>query len=276
MGTLYVVATPIGNLEDITLRALRILGSVGLIVAEDTRTTRKLLTHHGLHAPLLSYNEHNTAQRVPRILRVLETGDVALVSEAGVPGVSDPGQALVSAAAERGVPVVPIPGPSAVTSALAAAGLPADAFLFVGFLPRAKSQRVALLRSLAGERRTMVVFETPYRLRAALRDLLAALGDRPLAVCREMTKLHEEVFRGSVAGAIERFDEPRGEFVLVVAGAQAPPSGVEVNIEAVRRELAALKAQGRSGRDAVAEVAAVHPISRREAYRLWLELAPEA
>ena len=276
MGTLYVVATPIGNLEDITLRALRILGSVGLIVAEDTRTTRKLLARHRLHVPLLSYNEHNAAQRAPRILRVLETDDVALVSEAGVPGVSDPGQALVSVAADRGVPVVPIPGPSAVTAALAVAGLPADAFVFVGFLPRVKSQRVALLRSLASERRTLVVFETPHRLRAALRDLLAVLGDRPLAVCRELTKLHEEVFRGSVAGAIERFAEPRGEFVLVLAGAQAPRSGVEVDLDAVRKELAALKAEGRSGRDAVTSVVTAYDISRREAYRLWLELAPKA
>ena len=272
MGTLYVVATPIGNLEDITLRALRILGSVTLIVAEDTRTTRKLLARYEIRVPLLSYDEHSAARRVPRILRQLETIDVALVSEAGVPGVSDPGPSLVRAAFAQGVSVVTVPGPSAVTAALAVAGRPADAFVFVGFPPRAKRERLALLRSLADEQRTLVLFEAPHRLQATLKDLLAALGDRELAVCREMTKLHEDIFRGSVAGAVEQFTDPRGEFVLVVAGADDSPSGQQLDLEEVRRELAALKAKGRSGRDAVAEVAAVHSISRRDAYRLWLEL----
>ncbi len=272
MGTLYVVATPIGNLKDITLRALEVLKTVGLVVAEDTRTTRKLLSHFQISVPLLSYNEHNAAQRSPRILRQLESGDAALVSEAGVPAISDPGRDLVTMAAARGVRVVPVPGPSALTAALAISGLPADSFTFLGFPPRRRSHRVALLRSVAHQRQTLVIFEAPHRVRATLEDLLAELGDRPMVVCREMTKLYEEVFRGSISQANERFSEPRGEFVLVVAGADTSAASDTVDREAARRELADLKAAGRSGRDAVAEVAVTFDISRRHAYRLWLEL----
>ena len=272
MGTLYVVATPIGNLEDITLRALQVLREVGLVISEDTRTTRKLLNRYKIAVPQISYTEHSSRQRTPRILRHLESADAALVSEAGMPGVSDPGRALVSAAATRGIRVVPLPGPSALTAALAASGLPGDSLTFIGFPPRRRNERTALLRSLSSHQRTLVIFEAPHRLRATLADLLATLGDRPMAVCREMTKLHEEIFHGTVSQAMDRFSAPRGEFVLVVRGAQTPRPEESVDLDAVRRDLSDLKRAGSTGRDAVAAVAAAHDISRRHAYRLWLEL----
>jgi len=233
MAELYLVATPIGNLEDITLRALRVLREVDLIAAEDTRTARKLLSHHGIRARLLSYNDHNKQARIPRILAALRQGAVALVSEAGMPGISDPGQDLVAAAAEAGFPVVPIPGPSAVTAALAVSGLPTRQFTYLGFLPRRAGERRRLLASLAAEPRTIVAFESPHRLRPALADLLAVFGDRRIAVCRELTKAFEEVFRGRISDALERFPEPRGEFTLVIEGASTdvgaasgrPPAG---------------------------------------------------
>ncbi len=272
MGTLYIVATPIGNLEDITLRALQVLKQVGLVISEDTRTTRKLLNRYKIAVPQISYTEHSASQRVSRILRHLESADAALVSEAGVPGVSDPGRALVSAAAARGIRVVPVPGPSALTAALAVSGLPGDSFTFLGFPPRRRNERTALLRSLASQQQTLVLFEAPHRVRATLADLLATLGDRPMTVCREMTKLHEEIFHGTISQAVERFGEPRGEFVLVVQGAHRPRPEESVDLDAVRRELSDLQGAGYTGRDAVAAVAATHHISRRHAYRLWLEL----
>ena len=204
-GTLYVVATPIGNMEDVTLRAARVLGEVSLIAAEDTRQTRKLLAHLGLHTRMLSYNEHNAAQRTPRILRVVLEDDVALVSDAGVPIVSDPGAGLVRAAAEQGTVVVPIPGPSAVTAALAAAGMPADAFHFLGFPPRARGARTALITRYEHAPETLILFEAPHRLRATLEDLRVVLGDRPIVVCRELTKLHEELFHGTPSEALDHF-----------------------------------------------------------------------
>ena len=269
-GTLYVVATPIGNLEDITARAARVLGEVGLVAAEDTRQTRKLLTHLGLAKRLVSYNEHNSSQRTPRILRALLKEDVALVSDAGVPVVSDPGAGLIRAAAEQGTVVVAVPGPSAVTTALAAAGMNADSFRFAGFPPRARKARRQLLASLEAERSTLVLFEAPHRLRAMLEDVQATLGDRPIAVCRELTKLHEEVFRGTAAEAIEHFDRPRGELVIVIEGARAREQ-TPVDEAGARLALATLRARGSTRRDAVAEVTDAFGVSRREAYRMWLE-----
>ena len=255
-GTLYVVATPIGNLEDVTLRAARVLGEVSLIAAEDTRRTRKLLTHLGLHTRMLSYNEHNAAQRTPRILRAVLEDDVALVSDAGVPIVSDPGAGLVRAAAEQGTVVVPIPGPSAVTAALAAAGMPANAFHFLGFPPRARGARTALI--------------TPHRLRATLEDLRVVLGDRPIVVCRELTKLHEELFHGTPSEALDHFDAPRGEIVIVVAGAEAG-RGREADATAAGEAIARLKAAGATRRDTTEQVVDAYGISRRDAYRMWLQ-----
>lgn len=218
MPTLYVVATPIGNLEDITLRALRILGEVDLIAAEDTRKTKRLLAKYGINTKLTSYHQHSKAGKTSYLLRELSGKDVALVSEAGVPTISDPGGGLVRAAIEEGIPVVSVPGPSAVATALAVSGMAADRFLFLGFLPRKKGERRRLLASVADEPLTIVAFESPHRLCRALTDILEVLGDRRVAIGRELTKLHEEVFRGTVSEAIEHFAKPRGEFTLVIEG----------------------------------------------------------
>ncbi|HAZ31601.1 MAG TPA: 16S rRNA (cytidine(1402)-2'-O)-methyltransferase [Dehalococcoidia bacterium] len=223
MSTLYVVATPIGNLEDVTLRAIRVLRDVGLIAAEDTRRTKRLLSAHQIKTPLTSFHEHNKRAKLPHLLRALEHGDVALVSEAGMPGINDPGYDLVLAAVDRDVKVVPVPGPSAIPAALAVSGLTTEQFIHLGFLPRKKGARRKLLQSIAAEPRTIVAFETPHRLRSALGDLGEVLGERRLAICREMTKLHEEIFRGTVSQAIEHFAKPRGEFTLVIEGKAREP-----------------------------------------------------
>ena len=270
MPALYVVATPIGNLEDITLRALRVLGEVDLIAAEDTRVTRKLLSRHDIHTPLTSYHEHNWRRKLPELLATLEEKDIALVSDAGTPGIADPGAELVWAAGEAGVQVASVPGPSALTSAVAVSGLAADQFVYLGFLPRRRGERRRLAASLATERRTLVAFEAPHRLRAALQDLLEALGDRRVAVVRELTKLHEEVFRGSLSRALERFEAPRGEITLVIEGAacaEAAPSPSEA-----RELLAAYREAGLGAKESVGRVAAVSGVSRRQAYRIWLQL----
>ena len=274
MPDLYVVATPIGNLEDITLRALRILGEVGLIAAEDTRVTRKLLARHEIDTPMTSYHEHNKRRKLPSLMSALETQDVALVSDAGTPGVSDPGYEFVRAASEAGVRVIPVPGPSAVTSALAVSGLPADQFVYIGFLPRRRGDRVRLLESLVSEQRSVVALEAPHRLRASLEDLLAKLGDRNMTVTRELTKLHEEVFRGSVSDALERFLEPRGEFTLVIEG--ATESNTSASPEEARRLLVGFRKEGLGAKESVARAAGESGLPRREVYRLWLELAGAA
>ena len=269
MSTLYVVATPIGNLEDITLRALRVLGEVDLIAAEDTRVTRKLLARYDIHTRMTSYHEHSKLTKLPTLLAALEEADVALVSDAGMPGISDPGYELVRAAAEAGVPVVPIPGPSAVTSAIAVAGLPVDQYVYLGFLPRKRAERRRLLESLASETRTLVAFETPHRLKPALKDALETLGDRRISVCRELSKLHEEVFRGAVSAALNHFAEPKGEITLVIeGGAKVRASGDRGE---ARVKLRALRAEGRGAKESVALVAEESGLSRREAYRLWLQ-----
>ena len=270
MGTLFLVATPIGNLEDVTLRALNVLRAVSLVAAEDTRTARKLLAHYEIHARLVSYNEHNMRERTPRLMRALEMDDVALVSEAGMPGVSDPGYELTVAALAAGHEVSPIPGASASVSAVAASGLPSRQFTFVGFLPRRSVERRRLFESLAGERRTLVAFESPHRLRRALEDIRAALGERRIAVCRELTKLHEEIFRGTLSEAIEHFAEPRGEFTLVVEG--APEAAAEATDDDLRAELRRLRTLGASARDAAAEVARRTGEPRRRVYALSLEI----
>jgi 16S rRNA (cytidine1402-2'-O)-methyltransferase len=218
MPILYVIATPIGNLEDISLRALRLLGEVKLIAAEDTRKTRRLLNAYNIVTPLTSYHEHSKRAKLDYLLGQLEKEDLALVSEAGMPGLSDPGYDLIVAAVGRGNPVVPIPGASAAITALVVSGLPTDQFVYVGFLPRRKGQRQRLLNSIVDEPRTIVAFETPHRLREALTDIEEILGDRRVSVCRELTKVHEEIFRGRVSQAREHFIEPRGEFSLAIEG----------------------------------------------------------
>lgn len=273
MPTLYVVGTPIGNLEDISARALRVLRGVALIAAEDTRTTRKLLARHHIVTPLASFHEHSSERRTSALLEALQEGDVALVSDAGTPGVSDPGAALVAAAAARGVSVVAVPGPSAVTSAVAVSGLSGDQFIFLGFLPRRQKERRTLLQSVARQERTVVALEAPHRLRAALADVLEVLGDRRLAVCRELTKLHEEVFRGTVREALDRFATPRGEFTLVVEGAAASRRADELDDQWARAELRRLRELGRGAREAVRDVAGVSGLPRRQVYDLWLGVA---
>jgi len=215
---LYVIATPIGNLEDISLRALCLLREVKLIAAEDTRTTRRLLTAYDIKTPLTSYHEHSKRAKLDYLLDYLEKEDLALVSEAGMPGLSDPGYELIVAAIGCGISVIPIPGASAVITALVVSGLPTDQFVYVGFLPRRKGQRQRLLNSIAEERRTVVAFETRHRLTEVLNEIEEILGDRRLCVCRELTKVHEEIFRGRVSQAREHFAEPRGEFSLVIEG----------------------------------------------------------
>ena len=271
MPTLFIVSTPIGNLEDITLRALRILREVGLIAAEDTRVTRKLLSHYDIHSPLTSFNEHNQSSRLPELLSSLEEMDVALVSDAGTPGVNDPGQALVQAASEVGIEVVAVPGASAVTSAVAVSGLVEEAFVYLGFLPRKKGERTKLLESLAREQRPIVAFETPRRLRQSLQDILEILGDRPIAVCREMTKLHEEVFHGAVSEAIEYFQQPRGEFTLVLEGGNDRYQDDNASEEMAQSLLEELRGQGSGAKHAVEHVTAVTGMSRRQVYRMWLD-----
>lgn len=271
MGTLYLVATPIGNLEDISLRALRVLREAHLIAAEDTRHTRKLLDRHDIHRPIVSYHEHNKQGRNPEILEALELGDVALVSDAGTPGLSDPGYELVRSAIESGFQVSPIPGPSAPITALIASGLPTDGFVFVGYLPRRSADRLRLLTSVAGEARTLIAFEAPHRLRRSLDDLVTALGEaRQAAVCRELTKVHEEILRGSLGEIRAHFErvEPRGEFTLVMAGA---PVVSAWESDQVRSALAAKMGSGMSPTQAARIVAAEAGWTRREVYRLAVE-----
>ena len=268
-GTLYVVATPIGNLEDLTPRAARILGEVALVAAEDTRQTRKLLSYLGLSTRTVSYNQHNARQRAPMLFGALSEGDVALVTDAGAPGVSDPGSELVAGAATRGYTIVSVPGPSAVTAALAVAGFPADVFHFLGFLPRTTKARRSALTRVSSLRSTLVLFEAPHRLLATLAAIAEALGDRRVAVCREMTKVHEEVFRGTVREAIARFATPRGEFTLVIEGAPDASVGEPPAVEEVAAAMAAARASGLSRRDAAVKVSSDLGVQRRAAYSAW-------
>ncbi|MEL7562193.1 16S rRNA (cytidine(1402)-2'-O)-methyltransferase [Dehalogenimonas sp. 4OHTPN] len=271
MPTLYVVATPIGNLEDITVRAMRVLRDASLIAAEDTRRTLKLLNALGIKKALTSYYEHNKLSKLDYILGQLEKGDVALVSDAGTPGIADPGAELIAAAIGRGFLVEAVPGPSAVMAALSVSGLPAAEFRFVAFLPRKAGERSAVLAKLAADQATLVFLEAPHRLRATLAALIESLSDRKAAVCRELTKLHEEVFRGRLSEALEHFTEPRGEFVLVVEGAKTAEREPVLD-ETVINRLRLMKAKGITARDAVDEVASDSGLSRKEIYGAWLEL----
>ena len=269
MSALYVIATPIGNLEDISLRALRLLGQVSLIAAEDTRTTRNLLRAYNIKASLTSYHEHNKQEKLGYLLDCLKEGDVALVSDAGMPGLSDTGYELIAAAIKDGIPVVPVPGASAVLVGLIASGLPADQFVYLGFLPRRSEERRRLLKSISDEPRTLIVFEAPHRLLRTLKDVCDILGDREMAVCRELTKVHEEIYRGTVSQAIEHFVNPRGEFTLIFRGKieQKP----EVN-EHIIEELRRLHGEGYSARKAVMEISQIYGVSRNKLYQAWLKI----
>jgi 16S rRNA (cytidine1402-2'-O)-methyltransferase len=273
MGTLYVVATPIGNLEDMTLRALRVLREVEVVLAEDTRRTRTLLIRHDVRKRPRSLHAHNEAQRSREVLEALARGSsVALVSDSGTPLISDPGERLVTAVIAAGHPVVPVPGPSAVLSALVASGLPTAPFLFLGFLPRRRKEREELLDGLRSRTETLVLFESPRRLAGTLGRLQEALGDRPACVARELTKLHEEVARGSLRELAERFAEgTRGEVTVVIGG--APPGGPSpLDEETLDAEIGRLLATGKSAREIAAALAPRAGLPKRQIYARVLAL----
>lgn len=263
---LYVVGTPIGNLEDITLRALRVLKSVQLIAAEDTRKARVLLDHYQIETPLTSYFEGNERRKLSMILAALEQGDVALISEAGMPGISDPGYPLIRAAIDAGVTITPVPGPSAHTAALVVSGLPTDRFLFVGFLPRKKPQPA--LTSLSAVDATLIFYEAPHRLVQTLQAMLDIFGNRGIAICRELTKLYEEVWRGDLQNALTwaTANPLRGEFTLVVEGAS--PEDAVWDKSQVQAALHEHMAAGLSRSQAAREVASLSGWPRREVYNL--------
>lgn len=280
MGTLYVVATPIGNLEDITLRALRILREVRLIAAEDTRHTRRLLERYDITTPTISYHEHNKLTRRDTLIGTLAEGDVALVSDAGTPAINDPGYELIVAAIEAGFPVSPVPGPAAPIAALVASGLPTAQWTYLGFLPSKRSERRAFLEEAATLSTTLLCFETPHRLREALADIQAVFGSRRVCVAREITKLHEEFVRGTVGDAIAHFAEhaPRGEFVLVIEGYVAPPAPdapADNWQDLALARLQELQAEGVAGSAAAKRVAKELGVARSEVYGLWVGLGSE-
>ncbi|HEY7699973.1 MAG TPA: 16S rRNA (cytidine(1402)-2'-O)-methyltransferase [Vicinamibacteria bacterium] len=274
-ATLYVVATPIGNLGDVSLRALEVLRSVALIACEDTRTTRTLLARHGIKTRTISYHEHNEKSRAAELASRLEGGDdIALVSDAGTPGISDPGYRLVAAARQKGIPVRAVPGPSAVLAALSVSGLPTSSFCFYGFLPRRGSARLQAIESLATSTRTAVLFESPQRARALLEELAERLGPRPAFLAREITKIHEEHRAGSLAELASwvREKPPRGELTLVIEG--APRRTTSLPAAAVQQRFAALTAQGLKRRQAVKVLAEETGLPSRLLYRRLLR--PEA
>ncbi|AFZ25981.1 putative S-adenosylmethionine-dependent methyltransferase, YraL family [Cylindrospermum stagnale PCC 7417] len=273
-GTLYVVGTPIGNLEDMTFRAVRILQTVDLIAAEDTRHTGKLLQHFQVKTPQMSYHEHNRHSRVPELIELLvDNKAIALVSDAGMPGISDPGYELVIACIEAGIRVVPIPGASAAITALSASGLPTDRFSFEGFLPAKGQQRREHLESLQAESRTLIFYESPHRLRETLQDLGEVWGsDRQIVLARELTKLYEEFWRGTIAEAIALYSqrEPQGEYTLLVAG--NPPSQLQLTEAQLKAELQQIMKQGISRSQASRQLAKSTSISRRHLYQLALSI----
>jgi 16S rRNA (cytidine1402-2'-O)-methyltransferase len=272
-GRLYLVATPIGNLEDITLRALRVLGEADLVACEDTRQTRKLFDRHGIDSPLVSYHEHNEHERAPELVEKIEQGaTVALVSDAGMPLVSDPGRHLVQMCVERRIPVIPIPGPSAFVAALAASGLDTAEFLFAGFLPARAGERARKLRELAAEPRTMVFYEAPHRLAATLRAALEILGDRQAVVARELTKIHEEFRRGRLSELAAHFEsgEPRGEITLLIAPADAQAGAAAETALSLAGRVAELEREGLDRKAALKQAARERGLPKREAYRRLL------
>ncbi len=277
VGTLYIVRTPIGNLEDITLRALRILQDVDLSAAEDTRHTRKLLSAYDIHTTLTSYFEHNEAQKSTYLLQRLLNGEsVALVSDAGTPGISDPGYQVIVAAIAQNVPVVPIPGPSALVTALSVAGLPFDNFVFIGFLHNKRSIRIKKLQELQHESKTLVCYASPHTLLRTLADIHEIFGNRRIVVTRELTKKFEEIVRGDVETSIKHFTQKssiKGEFTLVIAGAQKHETAA-LNAEDILTELQKVMAEQEcSKRDAVRYVAKQFEISKNEVYAISLQLS---
>jgi 16S rRNA (cytidine1402-2'-O)-methyltransferase len=274
-ATLYLVGTPIGNLEDMTFRAVRVLQEVDLIAAEDTRHTGKLLQHFQIQTPQLSYYQHNSQKRIPDILTALQQGKaIALVTDAGMPGVSDPGCELVQACIEANISIIPIPGATAAIAALSASGLPTDAFVFVGFLPLKSKARSQILQSLQAETRTLLFYEAPHRIVQTLQDLASHLGEnRQVVVAREITKRYEDFWRGTVADAIASHSQtnPKGEYTIVLAGNTATEKSWSP--AAIQTELQQLLAQGYSRSQASRQLAGVTNLPRREIYQLALTIA---
>jgi 16S rRNA (cytidine1402-2'-O)-methyltransferase len=280
-GVLYLVATPIGNLEDITLRALRVLRESDVIACEDTRQTQKLLNHYDISTRTTSYHEHNERSKAPELLARLQTGKrVALVSDAGMPGISDPGYQLIRLSIEHGIPVIPIPGPNAVIASIAASGLPTHAFQFLGFIPVRKQARRKLLQEVGGYPSTSIFFEAPHRIQETLADIIDVLGDRPVALAREMTKLHEEFLRGAcseVLRALRKRDTSRGEVTLLLGPGESVAATKDAPVTERVEEL--MREQSLTRMQALKAVARERRISKREAYRAAQassEASPEA
>ncbi len=276
-GTLYLCATPIGNLEDITLRVLRILKECDLIAAEDTRHTRKLLAHFDIHTSITSYHAHNKESKGKQLLKKLQQGlNIALVTDAGMPGISDPGYDLVKLALENNIAVVPLPGANAAITALVVSGLPTAKFVFEGFLPTNKKLRRKQLKKISTETRTLVFYESPHRLKDTLSDLLEFFGERQIAVARELTKKHEEVYRGTLTDACEYFARQtvRGEFTLVVAGCQAEELAeqTEVDEQTIAAHVKQCMLQGMDKKQAIKEVAKIRGIPKRDVYKEVLHI----
>ncbi len=275
-GILYLCATPIGNLEDISLRALRILKEVDLVAAEDTRRTRKLFSHYDIHTPLTSYHDHNRAGKGRYLINQLLAGkNLALVTDAGLPGISDPGEELAALAVSYGVKVVPIPGPSASLTALVVSGLPTGKFCFEGFLPSKSTARRKQLETLKAEKRTIILYEAPHRLLSTLSDLAEILGNRRICIARELTKQYEEIWRGSVVQALDKFSEtpPRGEITIVVEGA-TELEDEETTIydkSDLSRMVNTLEKKGLTRKNAIKETARIAGLSKREIYSIVLE-----
>lgn len=273
-GILYICPTPIGNLEDITLRAIRILKEVDLIAAEDTRRTLKLLNHYDIKKPLISYHEHNKKSKGHILVEKLKSGkSIALVTDAGMPGISDPGEDIIRLSIENGIEVIVLPGPTASIAALVVSGLPTDKFIFEGFLPSKKTDRLKELERLKFEPRTIILYEAPHRLLNLLKDMEKVLGNRHISISRELTKLHEETFRGLLSDGIKKFEteRPRGEFVIIVKGAVIEEKNKFENIS-IKEHIELYMEEGLSKKDAVNKVAEIRGVSKNLVYKESLEI----
>jgi 16S rRNA (cytidine1402-2'-O)-methyltransferase len=275
IGTLYIVATPIGNLEDITLRAIRVLKEADLIAAEDTRHTRHLLDRYEIDRPLTSYHDHNKEEKAPVLLaRLLEGKNIALVSDAGTPGISDPGYFLINLAIDQDVPVVPIPGATAAVAALSISGMPTDSFVFEGFLPSKQTARIKRLQQLSHEERTMIFYEAPHKIIRTVEDMLQVFGDRRAVVTRELTKIHEETIRGTLTLILKRLSEGiiKGEFTIILHGATAESQNQDIDPAEYLKNL--ILHRGMSKKEAITAAAEQLGIPKKEVYKHSLKLPP--
>jgi 16S rRNA (cytidine1402-2'-O)-methyltransferase len=272
-GILYIVSTPIGNLEDITLRALRILKEVNIIAAEDTRHSQKLLSKYDIHTPLTSYHDHNKEEKAPVLVaKMLDGQTVALISDAGTPGISDPGYFLINLAVDQKIPVIPIPGATAAIAALSVSGLPTDSFVFEGFLPSKHTARLKRLEELKTEKRTLVFYEAPHRIIATVDDILNILGDRKAVVTRELTKVHEEAIRGNMSEVLARLNSgsTKGEFTIILHGATETPAEQHLDTKEYLKNL--MLHRGLSKKEAISVAAEELGLPKKEVYKESLEL----